>query len=720
MRKKIDYRNNKNNTPRFSTRQGLFIDRERNKCTREVYDQIQDRILIVNTIYSLILLILVENLSSMNILGFYNFAREYTVQFIVNYCLIFIIVSFSLFLKRKVPYRYIIGLILVVTSVISGILLNLRNMPLFPYDILSFREAIRISNHFLNVKTEILVFALIVISLIIFLVIFILEGRRVNKAVLDRKSESMVSLFIRKRKIGKRNFLIFIVVLTSYLILVPQLTNAKILNVTAWNMTTSYEKNGFTYSFLRETILSFRKKPKHYSEKNIKKIRKNLDIKEKKDNRKILKGNKKPNIIVVQLEAFMDPTRIKGVKFNKDPMPNTRNLMRHFTSGLMEVPVTGGGTARTEYEVLSGASFEFLNSGEIPYQTFLSQKPSESLVTTLNKNGYKSIAIHNFYQNFYNRNKGLENIGFSKFVPLDVMTNVEYTPMYWPKDEILTKYISEEIDASHKKKDGKRSPKFIFTISTQGHSRYPFTKIDIDYPIKIVKSSLKKGDENQIYYYANQVYEMDQFVGSLVKAINRSKEPTVLVLYGDHLPALDIIKNDKSGVDKFKSLFVMVNNMGDGKIKLPKNFSSNDMSTAILKEANLPYGPMNLVHAYYRNSKDYKKILELVQYDILFGKKYFLKNNEIQKANHMRINNDKLKIDRVEERNGDYFIVGSGFNRNTKVFLNNKEVESVYYDENNIRLYDSFYMGKKSIQLKIVDSNDKIIQETRRIQYNFK
>ncbi len=52
----------------------------------------------------------------------------------------------------------------------------------------------------------------------------------------------------------------------------------------------------------------------------------------------------------------MDPTRIKGVKFNKDPMPYMRNLMNDYTSGLMDVPTVGGGTARTEYEVLSGAN----------------------------------------------------------------------------------------------------------------------------------------------------------------------------------------------------------------------------------------------------------------------------------------------------------------------------------------------------------------------------
>ena len=709
-----------------------------------VYGQIQNRILIVNLVYSFILLIVMEGVARTNIIGAFVFLREDSIQFFVNYILIFLIVSLSLFFKRKIFYRYIVGLIGFILSLVSGILLNLRNMPLFPYDLLSYREALKISSLFLSVRSEIFAVVILIVLIVLSIIIFVIEGRKVNKKTTfinydkDTKSYNKrsknnsenknmaktllngLSSFVKKRKLGRRNIIIFLVLLSFYAISVPQLSKAKILNVMAWNMTGSYEKNGFTYSFLRECALSFRRKPKHYNEKTMKALRRELDEDVKKDKRKIVKGNERPNIVVVQLEAFMDPTRLKGVEFNKDPIPNTRNLMKHFTSGVMKVPVTGGGTARTEYEILSGATFDYLNSGEIPYETFLSQKPSESLATTLNKYGYRSIAIHNFYQNFYNRNKGLENLGFYRFIPLDVMTNVEYTPLYWPKDKILTRYISDELNKNTGKLGKKRIPKFIFTISTQGHSRYPFNKVDINYPIKIVKSNISKGDENQIYYYANQVHEMDEFVGDLVKAINKTKKPTILVLYGDHLPALDLIKKNEAGVNKYESLFVIANNYGGGRLKLPRDFSSNDMSTEILKEARLPYGPMNLVHAYDRNSKDYMSKLKLIQYDILFGKKYFLKKNEIQGINHMKINNEELKLDKVVERNGDYYVVGSGFNRNTKVYLDGKEVDSVYYDENDIKLFDSFYTGKKEIQLKIVDNNGKVFQETKKIKYNFR
>ena len=42
----------------------------------------------------------------------------------------------------------------------------------------------------------------------------------------------------------------------------------------------------------------------------------------------------------------------------------------------------------------------------------------------------------------------------------------------------------------------------------------------------------------------NQVYEMDQFVGDLIKAVEARKEPSVVVFYGDHLPTMGLKAED--------------------------------------------------------------------------------------------------------------------------------------------------------------------------------
>ncbi len=568
--------------------------------------------LVILMVYSLGIYLIIETISRKSFNRVIGFFADFPIQSVVNYLLIVLIFSITLIVKRKKLIYFLLSFILILLSVISSMLSSLRGMPLSPYDIYSYREALELQNSFLDIKTTIALIVVVVLSIAFMIFFFVKDNNR-------------------KRITGIRNIIISLILLTTYLIVIPQLRTAKILDPIAWDVNLSYANNGFVYSIVDATRLAMRGKPEGYSEEAIKKIRNEVDIKKASDKRTIFKGDKKPNIIFVQLEAFFDPTRIKECHFTEDPIPNMRRLMKNYTSGYMNVPVTGGGTARTEYEVVSGSNFEFLNQGEIPYYTFLSEKPSISLATDLRMSGYKTTLIHNYYQKFYNRDKGYENMGFQKYIPLQSMKDVEFTPMGWPKDKILSRYISNVLY------DNKDKRNLIMTISTQGHSKYPTGDMDLDYRIELKNTNLPKPDINQINYYINQLKDMDDFVGNLVKETNKSKVPTVLVFYGDHLPALNILTRGQTGLDLYSSLFAVVNNYGEKKVEIPKDFQSYQLSTLVLDIAKQPYGPMNLVHAYLHNDKDYRKKMELVQYDILFGKKYFLKSYEMPKKNHIEI-----------------------------------------------------------------------------------
>ena len=62
------------------------------------------------------------------------------------------------------------------------------------------------------------------------------------------------------------------------------------------------------------------------------------------------------NVVYVQLESFIDPAEIKSLKLSEDAVPNWTELSKNFTTGYLQVPVVGAGTANTECEVLTGMS----------------------------------------------------------------------------------------------------------------------------------------------------------------------------------------------------------------------------------------------------------------------------------------------------------------------------------------------------------------------------
>ena len=82
-------------------------------------------------------------------------------------------------------------------------------------------------------------------------------------------------------------------------------------------------------------------------------------------------------------------------------------------------------------------------------------------------------------------------------------------------------------------------------------------------------------------YYVNQIYEVDQFIGDLVQALEDRKEPTVLVLYGDHLPTLGLKSEDLKGRYLYNTNYVVWDNIGLE--KQDRNIASYQIMADVLR-----------------------------------------------------------------------------------------------------------------------------------------
>ncbi len=49
----------------------------------------------------------------------------------------------------------------------------------------------------------------------------------------------------------------------------------------------------------------------------------------------------------------------------------------------------------------------------------------------------------------------------------------------------------------------------------------------------------------------------DEFTGDLLKEIEESGEPTVVLIYGDHIPALDIKESEYGTGDLYQTRYVI-------------------------------------------------------------------------------------------------------------------------------------------------------------------
>lgn len=150
-----------------------------------------------------------------------------------------------------------------------------------------------------------------------------------------------------------------------------------------WNGLADSTNNGPVVNFLRLAHTKTMDKPNGYSQEAMEKISRKYTEQAKQLNQTRTENMTDNTVIMVLSETFSDPTRVPGVSFSEDPMPNIRHVKAQTTSGLMLSPGYGGGTANIEYQALSGLSMaNYSSTLSIAYQQLV---PSLKWAPTLNQ-----------------------------------------------------------------------------------------------------------------------------------------------------------------------------------------------------------------------------------------------------------------------------------------------------------------------------------------------
>ena len=84
----------------------------------------------------------------------------------------------------------------------------------------------------------------------------------------------------------------------------------------------------------------------------------------------------------------MDVNYLKGIEFSENPIPTFTKLKDEGVSGFLSVKNVGGGTANTEFEILTGMNLDHFGFGEYPYTTILKSRACESIAYNLKRLGY--------------------------------------------------------------------------------------------------------------------------------------------------------------------------------------------------------------------------------------------------------------------------------------------------------------------------------------------
>ena len=619
----------------------------------------------------------------LEILGRHSFIN--TMKYIVNEPLVFLyncsIIFFTLtlaLLMRKRVFGYgIISFAWLLCGVTNCIVLGFRITPFSAIDMLMARNTITIIDKYFSVWQGVFIGVALFVALAAVIILFLksptIQGNiyRIRTTVLIVASFCMVMLFT---KIA---------------------LNAQAISDNFANLATAYDKYGFVYCFSNSVVDVGISEPSDYSEEKMLEIKDELDT-VKASGAKFAK--RKPNVIVVQLESFMDPSYVKELSFNMNPIPNFTKLKEECSSGFLTMPAIGAGTANSEFEVLSGFDVAYFGAGEYPYKTVLGSTTCETMATQFKKLGYSTHAMHNHDGTFYDRYIVYKNLGFDTFTPMEYMYDVEHTQKNWEKDNVLTGEIMKTLKSTEDKD-------FIFTVSVQGHGRYP-SELDYEnysYPVKVTGTGSEELD-NEWTYYCNQLHEMDEFIKDLIEELKNYDEDVVLVMYGDHLPGFELTNDDVENGNLYQTEYFIWSNMKHF-IDKDEDIPAYDLSTKLFDVIGLEKSAMQKVHTLYsEDDPEYSDVMWNVEYDMLYGKRYMYPDGwpyeptdmqygvepiyitDIKEGDYQKLSDDPEKA--PEQLHG-YYIKGENFNECSFVWINNGfKKETIYIDRNTLFIPD--------------------------------
>ena len=613
---------------------------------------------VLYTVYhSFLLYLLVEMLSRRSLIGGIAYLFQQPLVFVYNWILVMATMSVALLFKKRGFAFFLISLVWFILGLVNCILLGFRTTPLNFMDFRTFRDVMGIVNVYFSTPQLIAM----LIGVILFLVVMLL-------LLIKTPSEKIVY-----HKSGAAVLSFSLLLACSTFVSVENGT----LITTFHNIQDAYKNYGFAYCFAASVVDRGISKPDNYSAESIQAIVDQINTEageegmaETNPSDRATKAT--PNIIVLQMESFFDPKTLKNVSCSEDPVPNFTSMRENYSSGWLTTPSFGAGTANTEYEVNTGMSVAYFGPGEYPYTTIMRKTTSESLANNLKENGYSTHAIHNHTGKFYGRYLVYPNLGFDSFTSVEYMQDVERNPLEWADDSILTGEIQKALNSSEQQD-------YVFAVSMQGHGKYPTSPIDDTQTIRVEGFN----DEEAVgfEYFVNQIYRMDAFLGELTEALSESDEPTVLVVYGDHLPKFSITNDDVINGNIYQTEYVIWDNFGME--KQDKDVTTYQLGARVMDLLGMHNGVMTKLQQYCTQADNYFSCMAALQYDMLYGNHYAYGGGQYEKT-FMEMGIDPVTIADLGCVGNTLYVTGDNFTPASKIYINGEQASTTFLNSGRI------------------------------------
>ena len=304
-----------------------------------------------------------------------------------------------------------------------------------------------------------------------------------------------------------------------------------LLTVTSWGVNFSgkhadyftHETNGFAWNLYLQLKDLYIREPEEYTPEKLAEITNGFE------SDSVQPDQDYPNIIVIMNESFSDLSVLGEFETNMEVLPVLNSLEENTIKGNLYPSVYGGNTANSEYEFLTGSSISYFSERVVPFQLYMNEK-RDSVISQMNTLGYDTVFMHCYLAYSWNRPSVYAALQTNRMYYEEDMPNLVNIRGY-ASDESQNEYLIGLLED-----ENRTQPLFLYDVTVQNHGGYTTVPEELEEKITITG---QEGKFPETENYLTLAHESDRALGELLTYLENYEEPTVVLFFGDHQPAIE-------------------------------------------------------------------------------------------------------------------------------------------------------------------------------------
>ncbi len=481
---------------------------------------------------------------------------------VINILTIFVVQSVVyLIVRRWWIAALVTNIPFTVLSIANYYTLCFRNSPISTQDIHNFGTTLSVIDSY---SFPINIF---VIGIIIFFVL------NITVAIQLYRHEKYYKQSIKNILIKNLCLILFCGVFTHFVYFAENPIKPR--NTFVWSWEDSYYKYGYAASSIEvfQNSMNMIDMPQGYSEERLKGSNAANEVKPTVGNT--------PDVIFILNETFYDMRDLVEIETSTEIMPFIDSLKN---TGRAVVAGTGGGTNKSEYELLTSNSLQLMPA--ITPFNYLNFDNANSVVNYLENLGYSSWGAHCAESLNYERGLVYPKLGFDSVLFREEFGEIgKYGERSYATDQFCYDQMLEDYE---KMGDG---PRLQYILTIQNHGGWDLNPDSYD----DVRSLTDFGDyTDDMNEFLSCIRKSDEAFKSLTEYFENSDRDVIICMVGDHAPSFAVELSGDIDMEKTFRLrstpFVIWTNF-ETEYEVPEKLSMPYIVPTVLDMAGIKLSP---------------------------------------------------------------------------------------------------------------------------------